>query len=680
MRSKRRAILVSMTLALAFLIGCSDDDESPTSPDPQEPRVESIVISPESATFNGLGEEIQFDAAAFDQESAPIDTVFTWTSSDPEVVVVNTNGVAVATGLGSAEIYAMAGSVVDTADVTVTLDGMPNRVWIAGGSGDWENADNWSGGAVPGAGDVAMITAAGTYTVTINSDVQVEALVLGNESGAQTLDTNGRQLRLTTGSLLPGAELLVESDFIVQGDFVWGGGDISGSGTVEIESSAELHVIGNPVDLGATINNNGTIIAHAGCSLRVNGMLDNNGGGLVEFQGDAIVTVQLDGTFNSSGTIQKSLGEEEASILVSSTSETEFTSSGSLLVDVGSLLISGGSLSGRIDINADAMLRQSGNTEIRSANSQGDGPLVIGGRVVLGIFESDLITFRHLVLDSSGSGPALSGPAGLLIDHSLVWRRGWVSELGSLNTQVGSQTSFEDGGTKVLSATTWHIRGDVAGDSKVDLSLANGGIISLEGPGRWMQTSGGTIREGTGGAGGFEVLGEFYKTGEGSFVVETPFTCSGTLDLREGVLTVQGAFTLLNSGVITGGGTADLTMNWRLILIDASPAVMRGTIRPDLDGQPARLDILGLVDLESTFSIELDVVTNGPFNTESVYFLTGGQVFGGTLALNALQTTTPNVDYRMIYATAATGEFTVTGDLQFDEVIQDGTGVVGRRF
>ena len=99
----------------------------------------------------------------------------------------------------------------------------------------------------------------------------------------------------------------------------------------------------------------------------------------------------------------------------------------------------------------------------------------------------------------------------------------------------------------------------------------------------------------------------------------------------------------------------------------------------DLDGQPARLDIQGLVDLESTFRLELDVATSGSFNTESVYFLTSGQVFGGTLALSVLQPVTPGVDYWVIYAHFASGEFTVTGDEQFDEVVYDTQGVVCRQ-
>ncbi|RKZ13522.1 hypothetical protein DRQ53_12720 [bacterium] len=672
----RRLHLLWMLIAITSLVACSDDDDPVTPPEPEDPRVESIVISPGSMTFNGIGEEARFDAVAFDQESAPIDTVFTWQSSDLSVIAVDANGDAVATGLGTAEIYAMAGSVTDTADVTVTLDGAPTRTWIAGGSGNWEDAGNWSDGIVPGAGDVVLISEAGDYTVSLNSDVEVEGLVLGNESGTQTLDTNGRQLGLSSGGLFPGAELLVEDDFLVRGDFVWNGGAIAGSGIMEIEGSGELHVIGNPLDLNAALRNNGTITAHAGCSLRVNEALDNNGGGLFDFQGDATVTVQNNGDFTNAGTIRKSQGEDAASLFASS---ADFSSSGSLLVGAGSLQISGGSLRGRIEIDADAMLRLSGNSEILSANSHGDGPLVIAGRVELGSFAGQTITLRHLILDS-GSIPALSGPAGLLVDHSFVWRRGTVHELGSLNTQIGSQTRFENGGSKSLSAVRWSIRGNVAGDNAVDVSLVNGATIQLESPGNWMQAGAGTIKQGSGDTGSFDVLGNFQKTGEGAFVVESSLNCSGTLDLREDALTVQGDFKLSETGIITGGGTADLVMNRRLILVDATSAVIGGTIRPDLDGQPARMDIQGLVELESTCSIELDVETDGAFNTESVYFLTGGQAFNGTLALNVLRPVDAMTDYKVIYAFAASGQFTVTGDLQFDDVVQDDLGVVCRRF
>ena len=195
---KRYLILGLTMFAVVFLFGCSDDD--PVTP--EEARIESVVISPDSINFVSIGADAQFDAAAFDQNGAEVDTVFSWESSNSDVVVIGPNGVAVATGIGTAEIHVMTAGISDTAAVTVAPVGGSVIEWIASAGGNWQNGANWSGGIAPAAGDIAVIGAAGTYTVTLNGDVTVEALVLGNESGTQTLDTQLNQLTTTTGGLM----------------------------------------------------------------------------------------------------------------------------------------------------------------------------------------------------------------------------------------------------------------------------------------------------------------------------------------------------------------------------------------------------------------------------------------------------------------------------------------------
>ncbi len=677
MSTQRYIILMLAMFIMVSFIGCSDDDDTPADPViPDDPYVAEVVVDPESMTFTAIGQDLQFNAFAIDQNGASIDTVFTWQSSNDDVVVVDLNAVVVATGLGSAEIYVMAGSAVDTSEVIVTLASGPVYEWIAIGDGNWANADNWSDGEIPGLGDVAVISKDGDYTVTLGDNVEVEALVLGAGSGTQILDTNGSELRLKTCGLLEGGELDVSGSLVVLGDFAWSGGTITGSGQVEIQIGAELHAVGNPLELEADMNNSGTIIVSAGASLRVNELLECNTGALIELQGDAILTVQFNGDLRNAGTIRKSLGEQEAAIFASS---AEFSSTGSLRVDTGTLRVSGGTLRGTVEIDGSATLIQSSETVIESINSLGDGPFVITGGVTIGTFENQIVTFRNIILDSGGLS-LVSGPAALLIDNSFIWRRGRVHELGSLNTQVGSETTFENTGTSMLSATSWNIRGDVKGDSNVILALANGASINIEGPGRWFQSTSGTVSQDQGDPGSFNVIGEFHKTDEGAFVVETTLSCFGILNLVAGELTAQGDFNLHDTGVITGGGTEDLGYNRRLILIGAPSAVMSGTIRPGLgDGEYARMEIQGLVDLEPNFRVELDVMLEGAFNTESVFFLTGGQVFGGTLALNVLQPVVPGEDYKVIYSNAASEEFAVTGDLQFDEVIQNAEGVICRQ-
>ncbi|MBA3811427.1 MAG: hypothetical protein H0X27_07265 [Caulobacteraceae bacterium] len=41
--------------------------------------------------------------------------------------------------------------------------------WINSAGGDFADGADWSGGAVPGAGNRAVIDAPGTYTVTLSS-------------------------------------------------------------------------------------------------------------------------------------------------------------------------------------------------------------------------------------------------------------------------------------------------------------------------------------------------------------------------------------------------------------------------------------------------------------------------------------------------------------------------------
>jgi hypothetical protein len=243
-------------------------------------------------------------------------------------------------------------------------------------------------------------------------------------------------------------------------------------------------------------------------------------------------------------------------------------------------------------------------------------------------------------------------------------------------------TTFEDGGSKALSGTDFNIRGHVEGDGNVALDLRNGATVTLETMGTWNQAGAGSFTQGVGDPGRFDVLGTFTKTGAGTFEVRSGLACAGTMDLREGVVEARGDFSLFDTGVITGGsdGSGEAGENLRLRVLNATSAVVRGTIEPDLDGEPAMFQIQGIMDLESTATIKLDVAFDGPFNSEYVDFVTSGQPFGGTLELNVLRPVDPGVDYVFIRSFGSQGEFTVEGDAQFDEVVQESTGVIGRQF
>src|SRR5580704_14109734 len=74
--------------------------------------------------------------------------------------------------------------------------------WTNASGGAWSGANNWSPNQIPGAGDTALITNNGSYTVTLNANAQVSDLIVGASSGIQTLTVSGNTLTLTNGGTI----------------------------------------------------------------------------------------------------------------------------------------------------------------------------------------------------------------------------------------------------------------------------------------------------------------------------------------------------------------------------------------------------------------------------------------------------------------------------------------------
>jgi hypothetical protein len=139
---------------------------------------------------------------------------------------------------------------------------MSSYSWASSGNGDWNKASNWTPQHVPPAGDTALITASGTYTVTSSRENSVETLEMAN--GA-TLAINADDFNLTKGT---------------------GSGALAG--TIEISSAASL-VLGTfdqQQDGGnTTYKNTGTIIIQSGGFLKVKDAVQLNGGGKIVLNG-----------------------------------------------------------------------------------------------------------------------------------------------------------------------------------------------------------------------------------------------------------------------------------------------------------------------------------------------------------------------------------------------------------
>src|SRR5262249_17830817 len=137
--------------------------------------------------------------------------------------------------------------------------------WTNPAGGLWSNPANWSTGVVPGASDQALITLAGTYTVTIDVNSSVAGITLGAGSGQQTLAATSKT--------------------------------ITSSGTISILTSGMLNI--SSCTINGAIQNQGTLLTLApGTSL--NGAVTNQSGAswLVEGSsgGSAVVTLAAGAT------------------------------------------------------------------------------------------------------------------------------------------------------------------------------------------------------------------------------------------------------------------------------------------------------------------------------------------------------------------------------------------------
>src|SRR5579862_3982434 len=54
-------------------------------------------------------------------------------------------------------------------------------VWTNISGGNWTDATSWDPAGVPGLGDIAKITTSGNYTVTLNQNVSMLGVIVGNQ-------------------------------------------------------------------------------------------------------------------------------------------------------------------------------------------------------------------------------------------------------------------------------------------------------------------------------------------------------------------------------------------------------------------------------------------------------------------------------------------------------------------
>lgn len=125
-----RAIFIIVALS-----ACGEHDVDPLGVS-NGPKPATVVLSPDELRFESLHSRHTFVAAVLDSSGRAVPhPLLVWTSSDPAVATVDTQGVVTALSAGFSSIVARAGSVSDTAVVAVVPMGVPTDILLVSGDG-----------------------------------------------------------------------------------------------------------------------------------------------------------------------------------------------------------------------------------------------------------------------------------------------------------------------------------------------------------------------------------------------------------------------------------------------------------------------------------------------------------------------------------------------------------------
>ena len=263
--------------------------------------------------------------------------------------------------------------------------------WASDVSGDWDNQSMWSGDAVPGAADDAVIPFS-DITVTHNSSAADSVRSVVSEA---SLDLSNGSLAIASSSsisgglTLEGSALSTAGTLTLSGSNAWVGGTISGGAILSIADGATLDIGGygdNAETLdGVVLENAGTAAladTNPGASFvdltLVNGAgIDNQASGAFSFPTNfafpcsAEISSDNSATFftNEGMLIQPAANPGQASIVPAFTQSDGGTTS----VQAGSMSFYGvGTVSGSITGAAGTDLYFDGNTITFSASSSID--------------------------------------------------------------------------------------------------------------------------------------------------------------------------------------------------------------------------------------------------------------------------------------------------------------------
>ncbi|HXR07101.1 MAG TPA: hypothetical protein VN765_07210 [Candidatus Acidoferrum sp.] len=452
--------------------------------------------------------------------------------------------------------------------------------WTNTGGGLWSAATNWSPNQVPASSDDALITAGGSYTVTMDASVTVSSLTLGGANGRQILATASNNLTLNNASVvkangilnLSGGSLDGNGLLTVNGLFNWTGGSISC--TLTLATNGTLILAGqNGADypIYNILTNAGTIELKSGnLELFANpqGQLINLPGAVVNLQADVNIDAPPQywvGLLVNEGTLEKTGGTGTSTIYPT------FNNTGLVSVQTGTVNIAGGdtvastgvfqtasgttlAFGNNFTLGSGVQFTGSG-TNVVTANAELtlDGPMTITNLLINngGLTVNGAVTFSNVVL----GGGYLDGSG--VIAGVLTWTGGSIDGTLTLATNGTLILAGANGADYPLygiltNAGTIELKSgnlELFANSQGQLINLPGAVVNLQAdvnidaPQNWV---GLLVNEGT-----LEKTG-----GTGTSTIHPTFNNTGLVSVQTGTVNIGGGDTVASTGVFqTAGGT-----------------------------------------------------------------------------------------------------------------------------
>jgi RHS repeat-associated protein len=470
--------------------------------------------------------------------------------------------------------------------------------YIGPNNGDWDTAANWQdqtdlSNHVPTASDDAVINTAvnvlhaTTATDSANSLSLASGATFNLSAGSLTLPTfsvaTGATLKLSGGTLtLSTAGVSSEID----GTLNMAGGTLTGSGNVDIGSPTNSSLTGSMLWSGvSSMTGAGITTIHSGSGLTINATanfdtgrsLNNDGAinwsaGNITISHGASLTNQADGTFNdevaSAGWgIYNAFGGTPASftnagtfnaigtVAYSSYIAVPFSSTGSVTVTSGTLnLQGGGSASGVFTVGGTLDFTQTAFTLAAASSVTGIGTVRFYGNdatTVAGTYNASATTIGTGEVDFNSPattqylnfGGGTLGGSGTFTFNGGSWTGGTMTGTGTTIVAASSRLTIGPGTVNIDNGRLLNNYGRINWLGG-NLTISRGASFTNENGASFYDDRGGNIYNLLGGSvASFNNAGSYIKeavASNGNTAIQVPFANTGSVDVQESTLSLQG--------------------------------------------------------------------------------------------------------------------------------------------